>query len=324
MKTTNVSSRRLKIKPDDHRNLKRLRKTQTPLRQRFIEDLQFHQFCDKTCEKYLDQLLRLTAHYWKSPANLSDEDLRCYFNYLQNGCQYSPSSMGITHAALTFFYNFTCMRDMPFLRIYRNRKAPRIPHVLSQQQVFAALDKVRNERYRACMLLMYSCGLRAGEAVKLKCSDINKQTSLLHVRRGKGDKDRFIPVPERTLQILREMWRNHHHPELLFPAYYVNTRLPQKHYGVKNKPFSAGVIATHFKAALRASGYKGKATVHTLRHSYATHMLEAGVPLFTVKSYLGHKCLSSTMVYLHCTEKMRRDSAGAVDGLTQNFPPPIN
>jgi site-specific recombinase XerD len=227
--------------------------------------------------------------------------------------------MGITHAALTFFYNFTCRRDMPFLKIYRNRKASRIPLVLSQQQVFDALNRVRDERYRACLILIYSCGLRAGEAVKLECSNINKQTSLLHVRYGKGDKDRLIPIPERTLQILREMWKKHHHSRLLFPAYYLNSRLPQKRYGAKNKPFSVGVIATHFKAALKASGYKGKATLHTLRHSYATHLLEAGVPLFTVKSYLGHSCVKSTMIYVHCTGKMRRDSAGAVDGLTHSF-----
>lgn len=319
MKTTIVSSRRSKIKPDDHQKLQILRKANSPLRQRFIDDLHFHHFSPMTCEKYLDEVLRLVAHYEKSPADLSDNDLRVYFNYLENCCRYSSSSMGITHAALSFFYNFSCQRDMPFLKIYRNRKTSSLPQVLSQQQIFVAFAKVRDERYRACLILIYSCGLRSSEAVKLECSDINKQTSLLHVRHGKGAKDRFVPIPKRTLEILRDAWREHRHPILIFPAYYISTRLLEKRYGAKNKPISAGVLSTHFNAALKASGYKGRASLHTLRHSYATHLLESGVPLFTVKSYLGHRSVNSTMIYAHCTAKMRRDSSGAIDSLAQNF-----
>lgn len=319
MKTTNVSSRRTKIKPADHQNLKRLRKKSSPLRNRYIEDLQFHQFSRLTRQKYLDELLRLTAHYWKSPADLTDDDLRTYFNYLQKGCRYSASSLAVPHAALTFFYKFTCPREMPFLKLYRTRKKPSIPEVLTQEQIFAAFAKVKDERYRACLILIYSCGLRASEAVKVEISDFDKKRSLLHIRDGKGDRDRLIPVPERTLRILRETWSKHHHPRWLFPAYRMNTRLEAKRYGAKNKPLSTGVLTVHFKAALKASGYKGCASLHTLRHSYATHLLEAGVPLFTVKAYLGHSCMKSTMIYAHCTEKMRRDSSAPIDDLMRDF-----
>ena len=318
MNTPKVSSRCIKIKPDDHQKLQKLREAQTPLRQKFIDDLKFHHFSPITREKYLDEVLRLAAHYWKTPIALSDEQLRAYFNYLENCCDYSPSTMGITHAALSFFYNCSYPREMPFLRIYRSRKTFSIPEVLSREQVFEILANVHDERYRVCLILMYSCGLRASEAVKVECSDIITHSSLLRVL-GKGNKYRNVPIAQRVLELMREMWKTHRHPVLIFPAYYIGRRSQNKRCGARNKPISTSTLGICFKSAMKAAGYNGNASLHTLRHSYATHLLESGVPLFTVKSYLGHRNINSTMIYTHCTAKMRQDSTGAIDALTQDF-----
>lgn len=315
MNSRKLSSRRSKINPREQEILKRLRKSSTPLRKRFEEDLQFHHFSKVTAAVYLEELLRLTAHYWKSPADVTDEDLRTYFNYLQNGCRYSGSSMGITHAALTFFYSRTCSKEMPFLKIFRNRKRKTIPVVLSHEKVKQIINSVADERYRTCLTLIYSCGLRVGEAVKVEVTDIDSERGLIHIRNGKGAKDRLVPLPDNTLRILRKMWRTHQHDRLLFPAYYINLRRTPRRYGAKDKPVSNSTISLHFKAAANASGCRENPTVHSLRHSYSTRLLEENVPLFTVKEYLGHSSINSTMIYTHCTAKIRRAGMPSIEAI---------
>lgn len=314
-----LSSRRLKINPQEQEMLIRLRQKRTPLRERFIEDLRFHQYRPRTVDRYLEEMLRLTAHYWRSPTELTDEDLRMYFRYLQDGCRYSGSSLGITHAALTFFYTCTYPKDMPFLRIFRNRKDKKFPVILSREEVRLALEHVTDERYRACLTLIYSCGLRISEAVKIEISDIDSKRGLLLIRKGKGGKDRLVPIPARTLEILRKMWSKHRHPKWLFPAYRINLRRDPKRYGMKNRPVSGNTILIHFKAALRASGCRKEASAHSLRHAFATHGMEENVPIFTLKEILGHADIKSTMVYLHYTSKIRRDGMGSIENLMRDL-----
>jgi integrase len=319
MLTRKLSSEGPKVNVRDVEKLKKLRAGSTPLRERLIEDLHFHHFSDGTIAQYLSELLHLAAHYWRSPAALTDDDLRSYFNYLQNDCGYSGSSMGMTHAALTFFYGYSCPMAMPFLRIFRRKRDKKLPVVLSHDEVRLGLLRVADVRYRTCLTLIYSCGLRISEAVRLEVTDIDAKQGLLHIRHGKGGKPRYVPLPDRTLQLLREMWEKHCHPRWLFPAYRINLRLPSKRYGMQNKPVSGGTIALHFKAALRASGCRKPATVHSLRHSYATHLLEEHVPLFTVKEYLGHSSIGSTMLYVHCTSKIRRSGIGSIEELMRDL-----
>jgi site-specific recombinase XerD len=304
--------RRPKISRQDREIIKRLQKSSSPLRERYLADLKFHHFSATTINKYVDALLRVTAHFWKSPEELSDDDLRDYFNYLENGCRYSGATLGIIHAALKFFYDYTLPREMPFLRLYRREKLNKLPVVLSREEVRKILGFVKDLRYRACLTLIYSCGLRCNEAVNVKVGDIDSDQGLLYVRNGKGNKSRAVPLSQRMLEILREMWRTHHHPELLFPAYHINTRLNPSRYGCKDKPFSGSTVGSHFRAALYCSGCRKAATVHSLRHSFATHLLEECIPLFTVKEYLGHSSIKSTLVYTHFTRKIRRDGQGSI------------
>jgi integrase/recombinase XerD len=319
MKAKNLRRRRPKVNLQERKRLKKLRCSSTPLRERYIADLRYHKFSEATVKNYLDATLRLTACFWKSPAVLTDEELRWHFDYLENKRCYSNSTIGIVHAALTFFYAHTCPRDMPFLRIFRHRKDKTLAVVLSQEEVRKALAKVEDIRYRACLILIYSCGLRISEALNIKVQDFDKSQGLIYIRNGKGGNPRAIPLPERTRQILREMWRTHHHPELLFPAYKIKKKPAYQKYGCENRPTSVGTISPHFKKALVSSGCRKNATVHSLRHSYATHLLEEGVPIFTVKDYLGHASISTTMKYTHMTRKIRRDGAGSIEALMSDL-----
>jgi len=319
MMSKTVCRRRAKINREEIAVLKKLRSSSTSLRERYIADLRFHRFSEVTVKKYLAAMLRVTAYFRESPAKLSDERLREYFDYLENTRQYSPSSLGIAHAALTFFYAHTCPRDMPFLRIFRHRQDKTLPVVLSREEVRNALAHVKDIRYRACLTLIYSCGLRVSEAVNVEVGDIDSTQGLLYIRDGKGGKPRTVPLPDRTTQILRHMWKTHRHPRFLFPAYIIDRNTVPRKHGCQDRPFSVGAPWVYLKRALAASGCRKNATVHSLRHSYATHLLEEGIGLFTVKEYLGHSCVSTTMKYAHMTRKLRRDGAGTLETLMSDL-----
>jgi integrase len=209
---------------------------------------------------------------------------------------------------------------MPFLRIFRAKKDKTLPVILSREEVRKILSQVKDVRYYACLALVYSCGLRAGEAVNMKVGDIDSDQGLIYVRKGKGGKPRAVPLPVRTMDILREMWKTHRHSELLFPAYHINMRLTPSRYGCKDKPFSGTALGRCFSLALSSSSCRKAATVHSFRHAYATHLLEEGIPLFTVKEYLGHGSIKSTLVYTHFTRKIRRDGQGSIEGLMSDLP----
>jgi site-specific recombinase XerD len=246
---------------------------------------------------------------------LTDDDLRRFFHHLEHELHYSLSTVGITHAALKFFFEHTCPRDMPFLRLFRTRKEKKIPTVLSRSEVRNVLHRVRDVRYRACLTLIYTCGLRISEGINIEIGDIDGQQGLVYIRNGKGGKSRAVPVSDLTLQILRDMWKIHRHPRLLFPSSYSPGKPKSQSGCTGNHPITRNTLRASFRNALAASGCRKKATPHSLRHSFATHLLEEGVPVFTVKEYLGHSCLSSTMKYTHLTRKIRRDGTGAIERL---------
>jgi len=314
MKDKQVRSRNSKLKAHEQRRFRILGISSSPLRERYIEDLKFHKYADRTVKSYLNEMLRLTACRWKSPEDISNQELRDYFDYLENKCHYSTSVLGIAYSAIDFFYKFTCPRDMPLLRIYRIRKNRTLPVVLSRSEVRKILSNIHNVRYHACLTLIYSCGLRVSEAINVKVGDVDSEQRLLYIRNGKGAKSRAVPIPSRTLTILRKMWETHKHPELLFPA---NPAWGKS--GCQNKPFSSGSLQPHFKAALFTAKCKKQATIHSLRHSYATHLLEEGISIFTVKEYLGHSGILTTIKYTHMTRKIRNNGVGTIEEIMSDL-----
>lgn len=319
MNTKKLNRRRPEFNRQEREFMKKLRSSSTPLRKKFIADLRFHRFSDITVEKYLHEILRGVVYSRKSPAKFSDEDLRSHFDHLENDLHYSNSTLGIAHAAFKFFFAHTCPRDMPFLRIFRIRKDKTLPVILSRAEIRDALSRINDVRYRACLTLIYTCGLRISEAINIEVGDIDRTRGLIHIRNGKGGESRYVPLPDRTLRILTDMWKTHRHPSLLFPGRRPRLKPCSKPALYENRPFSKRTLWDCFRKALAASGCRKGATTHSLRHAFATHLLEEGAPLFTVKEHLGHSCISTTMKYTHLTNKIRRDGANAVERLADGL-----
>jgi len=274
----------------------------TYLRKRMIEDLQLRGISALTQQLYVRAVQQLAEHYGKSPDTITEEELRDYFLYLKNVKKWARSTSTIALCGIKFFYETTIKREWPILHFVRAERQKKLPVILSPDEVRCILSNVHVLRYRVCLTTIYSCGLRLQEGTHLQISDIDSSRGLIHVRGGKGNKDRYVPLPERTLHLMREQWKSHRCSTWVFPA---------RERKLKNGPatitepqpiprYSVWFI---FKNALRQSNINKNACVHTLRHSYATHLLEAGVNLRLIQEYLGHRSPNTTSIYTHLTAK---------------------
>jgi site-specific recombinase XerD len=266
----------------------------TPLRERMLEDLRLRGLSSRTQEAYVGAVRQLAAHYHQPPDQLSEEDLRQYFLYLTDVKHVAPSTLSIALSGIKFFYQHTLRRDWPTLNLVRPPRERKLPVVLSVAEVEQVLRCVHRLRYRLCLSTIYACGLRLQEGVQLQVRDLDGERGLLHVRHGKGNKDRAVPLPERSLALLRDYWRSHRHPTWLFPS---TSQTPAG----RSAPMDESGVQKAFRGALRESGVTKPATVHTLRHSWATHLLEAGVNLRVIQAYLGHASPTTTALYTHLT-----------------------
>jgi site-specific recombinase XerD len=262
-----------------------------------IEDLQLRGLSETTQEMYVRAVRKLSEHYNKSPDLITEEDLRQYFLYLKNVRKFSRTSSTIALCGIKFFFQHTLKREWSSLTFIRPAREKKLPVVFSLEEVRKVLNCIRLPRYRACLTTIYSCGLRLQEGTHLRVTDIDSSRMLIHVRHGKGAKDRYVPLPKSTLEILRRYWVTHRNPQLIFPAPgRGGIHMPGT---TDSMPKSSVQIA--FKEALKESRVNKLASVHTLRHSWATHLLEAGVNLRLIQEYLGHDSPASTAIYTHLT-----------------------
>ena len=268
----------------------------TPLRERMLQDLRLRGLSSKTQEAYVGAVRQLAAYHHKPQDQLSEDELRQYFLYLTDVKQASSSTLTIALCGIKFLYQHTLQRHWPTLALVRAPREKKLPVVLSVTEVEHVLRCVHQPRYRMCLSTIYGCGLRLQEGLHLQVGDIDGERRLIHVRHGKGNKDRYVPVPPRLLETLRGYWQSHRHPEWLFPSAH---RTEQR----REAPMCESGVQRAFQAALRESGITKPATVHTLRHSYATHLLEAGVNLRVIHVYLGHASPTTTALYTHLTQK---------------------
>jgi integrase/recombinase XerD len=269
----------------------------TYLRERMIEDMQLRGLSPKTQEAYLRHVRQLAVHCKKSPDKVTEEDLREYFLYLKNEKRVARATCTQALCGIKFFFEHTMGRDWKTFELVRPAKEKKLPVVLSQEEVRRVLGCLRSFRHHVCLSTIYSCGLRLREAVHLQVADLDSDRMMIHVRKGKGGKDRYVPLPDCTLTLLRQYWSTHRHPRWFFP-----TRTPR---GVPlseaTGPISTSSINKALSAACLESGIQKHVTPHTLRHSYATHLLEAGVNLKRIQVYLGHSSLKTTSIYTHLT-----------------------
>ncbi len=261
----------------------------TPLRQRFVEDLRLRNYAASTVETYVGCVARFARHFGKSPEVLGAEEVRAYQLHLL-AHKSSWSKFNQTTCALRFLYRHTLDRPDVVPLIPYGKKPKPLPAVLSQDEVRLLLDSVEHPRDRLMLELAYGCGLRAGELVALKVADIDGKRRTLHVRCGKGHKDRVMPLSDLLLERLRDYWRASRPATWLFPG-----ARPDRHLCVER-------IALVCYRAVRVCGITKKASLHTLRHSYATHHLEAGTDLATLQRLLGHCRLTTTLRYLHLSQ----------------------
>jgi len=264
-----------------------------------IEDLQLRGLSERTQEMYVRAVRQLAEHDHTSPDQITEEALRDSFLSRKNVKHASRSTSTIALCGIKCFYEYTLKRDWTTLTFVRPPQEHKLPVILSLEEVHTILQCVRLPRYRACLTTIYACGLRLQEGTHLQIPDMDSARMLVHVRCGKGAKDRYVPLPPQTLEGLRQYWKTHRNPVWLFAALGRS--------GVERStattPMPRHSVQDAFRAALKASGIHKRASVHTLRHSWATHLLEAGVHLRLIQASLGHNTPTTTALSTHLTAK---------------------
>jgi integrase/recombinase XerD len=275
---------------------------------KFADFVQLKDYRQPTKDEYVRYLRKLGEHHRCDPATLSEDQLRAYFLFLRQEKHYGGSAMKLARCALRSFFR-DCLHVAGWTVFEEVRIAPpqTLPLVLSREEVAALLGAVQQPRYRTVLTLIYHTGLRVGEAVRIERRDFRDTRTpapRLHVRCGKGGKDRFVPLALAMVEQLRDWWRTHQHPTLLFPGPTSGWReraqpadAPQR----ATTHLSVSAVQNTFRLARATAGLPVEATVHTLRHCYATHLLEEGVSLRLISQYLGHASLETTLIYTHLT-----------------------
>jgi len=282
------------------------------LQSKMIDDMQLCDYSDRTQKSY-SRAVRQLSNFWHLPTEeISEQQVREYFLYCKNDQDWSASTMRIAYSGIKFFYTHTLPMDWEALRLLKVKRLTTPPTVLSINEVRLILGTARTPQARAFLTTVYSCGLRLQEALNLTVHDICKERMTLHVRQGKGGKDRYIPLPKSAYEMLKTYWKTHRNKVLLFPALGRD--------GKKGRTATTPMARSSVQQMMRRivkdlPKIKKHATIHTLRHSYATHLIEAGVNLRIVQQYLGHASLETTMIYLHVTDMGNSDAAARINRL---------
>jgi site-specific recombinase XerD len=283
---------------------------------RSIRALQLAGMSERTQESYTRTVRQLVDFCGKTPDQISEKEVEDYFLHRKNIDQWSPATMRISHCGIKFFFKNVLKRKWHIFNYLDAKRERRLPCVLSKEEVFRILDHVTTFHNYTFLSTVYSCGLRLSEALSLQVSDIDSQSMMIHIHRGKGAKDRYVPLPHNTLNLLRRYWLTHKNPKLIFPA---------RGRGNNNGPYSKnpmsieGVQGAFRRARFAAGINKRRVSIHTLRHCYATHLLEAGTNPRLIQRYMGHSKLETTMVYFHFTQKGTEDAYRIIDNFMKGF-----
>jgi integrase/recombinase XerD len=281
-----------------------------------VKALQLNGKGERTQQSYTRAVRMLTEFYGKTPDRISEEELQEYFLHRKNVNKWSPNTMRICYCGIRFFFENVLKRNWHILGILRAQSERRLPAVLSVEEVRSLLACVKTVQNYAYLTTVYACGLRLQEGLCLEVSDVDSHRMMIHVHRGKGAKDRYVPLPLATLGLLRRYWATHRNPSLLFPALGRNGK------GARDAttPMAKSSVQGAFRSAKFEAGIRKKSvSVHTLRHSYATHLLEAGVNLRVIQRYMGHTQLETTMLYLHLTQKGQEDACQLINQVMEGL-----
>jgi integrase/recombinase XerD len=275
----------------------------TPLRQRLLEDLRRRNYAPKTIACYVLHVAQFARHFGRSPDLLGADEIRAWQLHLLQVKHASWSAYNQSACALRFFYG-TCLGRPEMAKALPYGKRPKtLPTVLSREEVLQFFAGFPTDPDRMIVRTTYACGLRIGEVTRLRVADIDSCRGVLQVRQGKGRKDRQVPLSPQLLVELRAYWRRYRPKEWLFPS-----SSPQGHRSIT-------ALQRRVKRVVRALGWNKHVSLHTLRHSYATHLLEAGVDVVTLQHLLGHNDLQTTARYLHVSTLHLQRLPNPLDGL---------
>jgi integrase/recombinase XerD len=277
--------------------------------------LQLNGKSDRTAEAYLRSVRQLSEHFRKDPSLVNERELEQYFLFRRNESRWAPKSLRLSYYGIRFYFHFVLSTDFPLFSILKAQREERLPEIPDRDTVFRVLSLVNTFHNFVYFSTVYSCGLRLQEALDLKVGDIDGSRMMIHVHAGKGAKDRYVPLPSQTLELLRRYWKTHRNPSLIFPALgRGHARGP-----VSTVPMNRASVQGALVRAVRKAGITKKLSVHTLRHAYATHLLEEGVNIRVIQRYLGHANLETTMRYLHLTTKGQDDAYQLINSLMNGF-----
>ena len=273
--------------------------------------LQLAGMSQRTQQCYTRSVRMLVDFYNKTPDKINEQELQDYFLHRKNVDKWSSATMRICYSGIKFFFVNVLKRDWHTLKLIYAKREQRLPAVLSLNEVWNILNTVSTPQNKAYLTTVYTCGLRLHEALYLQTYDIDSDRMRIHVHRGKGAKDRYVPLPQATLKTLRSYWKHHRNPRWIFP------RLGRsgKEGPTAQEPMNYTSVQGALRRVLKQLKFKKRVSIHTLRHSYATHLLEAGVNIRRIQQYLGHRSLNSTMVYLHLTTQGHQRAYDIIDDL---------
>ena len=284
----------------------------TRLRKMMLEELQRRNYAQTTVEAYTLALRQFAEYFHRPPDQLGPEHIREFQLHLLRDRKLAPATVKQRMAAVQFFFAQTLKRpylrqDFPYPKVPR-----RLPVVLSQDEVAKLINAASNLAHRAMLMTLYSTGLRRSEVARLKVNDIDSQRMVIHVRQGKGRKDRDVPLSPKLLATLREYWRWKRPSTYLFPSGITNRD--------KGGPITGKALWHACHNAIHRAGIRKKVGPHSLRHSYATHLLEAGADLRTIQLLLGHADIKHTTVYLHLSQRHLHAVTNPLESLTLSAP----
>lgn len=277
-----------------------------------------------TKKEYVRYVRKLAEHFQCDPATLSENQIREYFLFLRQHKHYKRAAMkAAKFSLLCFFVDAVKVSGWTVFNEIRIAEPLVLPVVLARGEVQALLQAVIEPRFRTVLALMYHSGLRVGEAVRIEVRDLHgrEQPPRLHVRNGKGGKERFVPLAPAMVEQLRQWWRTHRHRTFLFPSpgrgWADRTESLSQSMARSTAPMSVSSVQMAYRLARAASGVNAASTTHSLRHSYATHLLEEGVSLLQISKYLGHESIETTVIYTHLTAISEARTQAALAALHQ-------
>ena len=281
----------------------------TPLRQRMLEELQRRNYSSETIRGYIFAVREFAEHYGKSPEGMGAEELRHYQVHLLQERKLAPNTVEGRISALRFLYRKVLKRrDLTFDDLTFPKTPKKLPVVLSHEEVTQLIEAAPNLLYRTMLMILYGTGLRRAEVVRLKVDDIDSQRMVIRVRQGKGARDRDVPMSPKLLEVLRDYWRRNKPKDYLFPS-------SPGHRGL-DQPASDKTVWHACQVAAKRAGLRKHIGPHTLRHTYATHLLEAGTDLRTIQLLLGHTHLEDTTIYLHLSQQQLHTAINPLDQVT--------